>query len=144
MKIRKSPRKKKNLLRITSPSRTRKATNRSFQTPPKGRNGVRTLYTTFHSLDKSPSSKSDSSQSSLSSDESCGFNESNYESIQYEFAECSGKQCSFKFCPNCNSKSHPRKECEELSLSPSRKDRSENISIACTNQSLKNLKRLKY
>lgn len=146
MKIRKSPRKKKNLLKLASPSRAKKTSSlyRSFHTPRKSR-ASRTLYNlTFQNLlEKSPSTKSDSSHSSLSSDESFGFDDSNYESIQYEYAECSGKQCSFKFCPSCNCKSHPRKECEELSISsPTRKERSENISIACTNQSLKNLKRL--
>lgn len=145
MKIRKSPRKRKNLKDIST-IRFNKTSGASFQTSLKSNIGTNIFYTTFPNFDKSPSTNSrcsNDSQSSLSSDDSSGFDDSNYESISYEFAKCSYQQCSFKFCPNCNSKSHPRKKCNELSLSPLR-SRNEKNSVACTSQSLKNLKRLKY
>lgn len=145
--IRKSPRKKRNVMKISynSPGRVQKkaSTSSFFQQPSLLADSLysESMYTTFPGINSSPESSSSlGSPSRVSSDESSG-NESIYDSIAHEYAECTGKSCNYKFCPKCECKSHPRQDCKELSPnSPIRK--SKESSIACTSQSFKRLKRL--
>jgi hypothetical protein len=151
-KIRKSPRKKRNLMKISykSPGRVQKKsststflTHSSFLADSVYGDSLYSTTTTFLGINSSPESSSSShgSPTRHSSDDSSG-NESVFDSISHEYAECTGRTCNFKFCPRCECKSHPREECKEYSPhSPTHKN-SEKASVACTSQSIKRLKRL--
>lgn len=152
VKIRSSPRKKKkkhcsSILKLsTGPSGRVQKRSSSFLAKPSidsfSMSGD--LYVTFPMLGEHSDSASPSSPSSPSSDESgSSGSEMLGDAAMYEFAVCSGLSCHFKFCVKCKCKSHPRQMCKELSpASPTHAvNRS---SVACSNKSLKSLKRLIY
>jgi hypothetical protein len=143
-KIRKSPRKKRNLMKISyrSPGRVQKKSSTFLAHSSNLVDSIysESLYTTISSSPESTSGQG--SPVRHSSDESSG-NESVFDSISHEYAECTGKSCNFKFCLKCECRSHPRQDCKELSPnSPIRKIQNESGSVACTSQSFKRLKRL--
>lgn len=142
IKIRSSPRKKKsNILKLSTTSGRVEKKIKTFLSKPsiESQSFSDQFFVTF------PNFNSDSSNcgspSTTSSDESgC----ETHETESYEFAQCSGIACSFKFCIECLCKYHPRQRCKIFSpASPSRSSVNKG-SIACSNKSLKSLKRLVY
>ncbi|KAG5680748.1 hypothetical protein PVAND_010237 [Polypedilum vanderplanki] len=153
VKIRNSPRKKKNNIlsistSISTTGRVQKRTKTFLS---------KTTIDTFHDsslrssplfvsladdeLSRSPnrSSSCESPNSSLSGDDINNFDEI------YEYGVCESNGCSYKFCVKCNCKYHPRRQCADLSPpSPNRYFKFNESGGACTRASNKSLRRLAY
>lgn len=141
IKIRKSPRKRSNILKLSTAGAGRvHKRNKTFLSKPSIESQAlpEQLFVTLPCMLDSDSSNCGSPSTPSSDDSSCEL----HETETYEFAECSGTLCNFKFCVNCSCKYHPRQTCKELA--PASPSRGSFKNVACSNQSFKSLKRLVY